>query len=103
MLRKLDRQEIAKIPTDMNIKFIDGQLTVAMRDKNGELKRNLWEMGLAIAIKEAFRSGDLYIEHSNKYASFWNLIYQDNEWQEEKESSYRSLEITINSPETEDM
>lgn len=94
LVRKLDQQEIAKIPSDMDIKFMDSQLTIAMRDKNGEIKRNLWEMGLALAIKDGFRSGDLYVEHSNKYASFWNLIYQDGEWQQEKENSYQSLEIT---------
>ncbi|MDR3502209.1 MAG: hypothetical protein P4L79_06455 [Legionella sp.] len=47
-----------------------------MRDKNGEIKRNLWEMGLAVAIKDGFRAGDIYVEQSNKYASFWNLSYQ---------------------------
>lgn len=93
LVRKLDKQEIAKIPSDMDTKFMDGQLTIAMRDKNGEIKRNLWEMGLAVAIKDGFRSGDLYVERSNKYASFWNLIYQDCEWQREKENSYQALEI----------
>ncbi|WP_242604772.1 Tn3 family transposase [Legionella busanensis] len=94
LVRKLDKQEMTKIPSDMDTRFMDGQLTIAMRDKNGEIKRSLWEMGLAVAIKDGFRSGDLYVEHSNKYASFWNLIYQDYEWQQEKENSYQALEIT---------
>lgn len=70
LVRKLDKQEIAKIPNDIDTKFMDAQLTIAMRDKNGEIKRNLWEMGLAVAIKDGFRSGDLYVEQSNKYASW---------------------------------
>jgi hypothetical protein len=94
LVRKLDQQEIAKIPSDMDIKFMDNQLTIAMRDNNGKIKRNVWEMGLAVAIKDGFRSGDLYVEQSNKYASFWNLIYQDCEWRQEKENSYQVLEIT---------
>ncbi|STX81622.1 transposase [Legionella busanensis] len=93
LVRKLDKQEMTKIPSDMDTRFMDGQLTIAMRDKNGEIKRSLWEMGLAVAIKDGFRSGDLYVEHSNKYASFWNLIYQDYEWQQEKVNSYQALEI----------
>ena len=92
LVRKLDQQAITKIPNDMDTKFMDSQLTIAMRDKNGEIKRNLWEMGLAVAIKDGFRSGDLYVEHSNKYASFWNLIYQDCEWQQEKENSYQGAQ-----------
>lgn len=54
------------------------------------------EIGVAIAIRDGFRSGDLYVEHSNKYASFWNLIYQDHEWQQERADSYQALEITQN-------
>lgn len=60
LVRKIAQQEIAKIPCNMNTKFMDVQLTIAMRDKNSKIKRNLWEMGLAIAIKDGFRSGDLY-------------------------------------------
>ncbi len=54
LVRKLDQQEIAKIPSDMDIKFMDSQLTIVMRDNNGEIKRNLWEMGLAVAIKDGY-------------------------------------------------
>ena len=96
LVRNLDQQEVFKIPNDIDTKFMDGQLTIAMRDQKGEIKRNLWEIGVSIAIKEGFRSGDLYVEHSNKYASFWNLIYQDNEWQQEKENSYQALDINQN-------
>lgn len=59
-------------------------------------------MGIAIAIRDGFRSGDLYVEHSNKYESFWNLIYQDHEWQQERANSYQTLEITQNVKEAVD-
>lgn len=96
LVRKLDKQEITKIPNDIDTKFMDGQLAISIRDSKGAIKRNLWEIGVSIAIKDGFRSGDLYVEHSNKYASFWNLLYQDNEWEQEKEGSYQALEIMQN-------
>ncbi len=96
LIRQLDAHEIQKIPTDIDTKFMDNQLVIAMRDQQGEIKRNLWEMGVAIAIKESFRSGDLYVAHSNKYASFWKLIYQNQEWLQEKDHGYQSLGIDQN-------
>ena len=96
LVRNLDSNEVTKLPSDIDTKFMDSQLAIAVYDHSGEIKRNLWEMGVAIAIRDGFRSGDLYVEKSNKYASFWNLIYQDHEWQLEKANSYRALEITQN-------
>jgi len=96
VIRQLDAQKIQKIPNDIDNNFINKQLVVAMQDHQGEIKRNLWEMGVAIAIKDGFRSGNLYIAPSNKYTSFWNLIYKDQEWSQVKDSCYRQFEIDMN-------
>src|SRR5207248_11694310 len=40
---------------------------------------NPFEIGVAIAIKDALRSGDLYLPESKKHVSFWNLIYGRSE------------------------
>lgn len=60
-IRQLDAKETSKIPNDINAQFIDKHLRLAMLDEEGNVKRNLWEMGVAIAIKDGFRSGDLYV------------------------------------------
>lgn len=99
LIRSLDNQETTKVSSDIDTKFMDSQLAIAVRDQKHEIKQNLWEIGVAIAIKDGFRSWDLYVEHSNKYASFWNLIYQDHEWQQERANSYQALEITQNAEE----
>ncbi len=43
------------------------------------LHRNPFEISIAIAIKDALRSGDLYLPESKKHASFLNLIYAESE------------------------
>jgi TnpA family transposase len=96
IIRQLDAERIKIIPNNIDTKFIDRQLTGSIRDQQGEIKRNLWEMGIAIAIKDGFRSGDLYVSHSNKYVSFRNLIYQDEEWNREKQKGYQQLNIEQN-------
>jgi hypothetical protein len=50
-------------------------------------------MGLALAIKDALRSGDLYLPQSKQHVSFWNLMLNDLNWQALEESAYGELQI----------
>lgn len=96
LIHQLDDETTSSIPEDIDTKFIDHQISLSMHDKKSDIKRNLWEMGVAIAIKDGFRSGDLFVAHSNKHVSFWNLIYQDDEWENEKPGAYQKLDIEQN-------
>jgi hypothetical protein len=64
----------------------------ALKDPTGQLNRNAWEMGLALAIKDALRSGDLYVPQSKQHVSFWDLTLSDTRWQEVKTSACDALE-----------
>ena len=50
---------------------------------------------MAIAIRDALRSGDLYLPESKRFISFWNLIYNNEEWQKAKEGTYKELNIEL--------
>lgn len=56
LIRSLDNQETTKVSSDIDTKFMDSQLAIAVRDQKHEIKQNLWEIGVAIAIKDGFRS-----------------------------------------------
>lgn len=43
LVRSLDSHETAKLPSDIDTKFMDSQLSIAARDQSGEIKRNLWK------------------------------------------------------------
>jgi TnpA family transposase len=49
-------------------------------------------MGLALAIKDALRSGDLSLPQSKHHGSFWDLTLSDTRWQEVKTSAYDDLQ-----------
>lgn len=51
--------------------FIDPQLRNCLKNRK---ERNLWELGVALAIKDKLRSGDLFLSDSKRHTSFWNLI-----------------------------
>ena len=45
-------------------------------------------MGLVLAIKDALRSGDLYLPQSKQHLSFWDFMLSDVDWKAARESSY---------------
>lgn len=48
-------------------------------------------MGLALAIKDAVRSGDLYLPQSKQHVSFWDLTRSATRWQEMKTAAFDEL------------
>jgi hypothetical protein len=70
IIRKLDAGALKKIPADAPITFVPKELRRALRDQTGQINRNAWETSLALAIKDALRSGDLYLPRSKQHVSF---------------------------------
>jgi len=75
------------------IDILDNKIRSSIYDKNGKIKRSLWEIGLAIAIRDNFRSGNIFLSESNKHVSFWDLIYNEKQWEYEKEKAYIKLKL----------
>jgi TnpA family transposase len=88
IIKKLDNGKLLSLPAQVPTSFIDNTIQQSLKNKDGDIKRNLWEIGVAIAIKDAFRSGVLFIEKSNKYTSFWNMVYDENQWIEVSDRAY---------------
>src|ERR1700756_1506062 len=49
-------------------------------------------MGLALAIKDTLRSGDLSLPQSKHHVSFWDLTLSDTRWQEVQTSACDDLQ-----------
>jgi len=74
VIHQLDAGTIKKIPEDAPAYFIPKELIRSYKEKDGKIRRNAWELGLAVAMKEALRSGDLYLAKSKQHTSFGELI-----------------------------
>lgn len=90
-IRQLDAGLIKNLPNNLPIYFIPKELQCCYKNKDGKIHRNAWELGLAIAIKDALRSGDLYLPKSKQHVSFWELVINEQNWQATKESAYHEL------------
>ncbi|HPO40858.1 MAG TPA: Tn3 family transposase [Bacteroidales bacterium] len=99
MLRRLDSGELKRLPDDAPLTFVPKELRRALKDYSGNIARNAWELGLALAIKDALRSGDLYLPQSRQHVSFWNLMLDEARWRETRESSF----VELNQPQPQDV
>lgn len=92
IIRQLDSGELKRLPQDVPTAFIPKELRRALRDKTGNINRNAWELGLALAIKDALRSGDLYLPKSKQHVSFWDLMLNESHWENIRETSCAELQ-----------
>lgn len=92
IVRKLDAGDLKRLPPTAPTDFVPKELRRALKDQAGNLNRNAWEMGLALAIKDALRSGDLYLPLSKQHVSFWDLTLSETRWQEVRTSSFTELQ-----------
>ena len=78
LARELNRDHARNLPPDAPDEFVPPGWRVSLygdKGKMGRADRRLWELALAVAMREALRSGGLYIPESRNHVSFSNLIY----------------------------
>ncbi|GLQ31513.1 Tn3 family transposase [Litoribrevibacter albus] len=91
-VRKLDDGDLKKLPENTPTAFIPRELRRSLKDQAGNINRNVWEMGLALAMKDALRSGDLYLPQSKQHVSFWDLTLNEPSWDETRQAVYTELQ-----------
>ncbi|WP_205664774.1 Tn3 family transposase [Alteromonas alba] len=88
----MDDGDLKKLPENTPTAFIPRELRRSLKDQAGNINRNVWEMGLALAMKDALRSGDLYLPQSKQHVSFWDLTLNEPNWDETKHTVYTELQ-----------
>lgn len=96
LICQLDDDTLKTLPNESPYEFIDHKIRKAIFNTDGSIKRNLWEMGVAIALRDATRSSDIYVPQSKKYVSFWDLVYKKEVWEEARSQVYTDLSLTEN-------
>lgn len=91
VVRKLDAGELKSVPLEIPVSFVPKELRRTLNDRSGKINRNAWEMGLALAMKDALRSGDLYLPQSKQHVSFWDLMLDESSWKSNRENSFKEL------------
>lgn len=61
--------------------------------ENGKVERHIWEIALALAVRDALRAGDLFLSRSRSHVSFWDLVHDERSWQLHRDEAYRKLNL----------
>jgi len=75
------------------IDFIPPNWKTAWNSKVDSPDRTIWEIAVAFAVRDALRSGDLYLPGSRRHVSFGKLLYDDARWQKERADAYVDLAL----------
>lgn len=100
IVRQLKNGKLKEIPDTAIIKFVPPTWRKGLYLHTGKTRqtidRRLWLTALALSLRDALRAGTLYLPDSRRYVSFWNLVYQEDEWHKERDNSYQMLSLEQN-------
>jgi hypothetical protein len=94
ILRALDAGTRDALTTDDPYGFVQADWRPHLLT-DGKLDRAIWEISLAFAVRDALRAGSLFLEQSRDHVSFWNLVYDDQKWQQARQQAYQRLDLPI--------
>jgi TnpA family transposase len=73
--------------------FVPRKFWPGVANPDGTLDRRTWELGLAVAVRDGLRSGDVYLPESRRHVSFSHLVYEPARWQQERDDAYTALQL----------
>jgi TnpA family transposase len=92
ILRALDAGTRGKLTTEDPHSFVQADWRPYLIE-NGKLDRHIWEISLALAVRNALRAGSLFLSQSRDHVSFWNLVQDDRSWQTNAAQAYTDLSL----------
>jgi hypothetical protein len=90
---RMDQGELRKVPASAPVHFVPAAWKKFLLREDGQIDRRLWEIALSLAIRDALRSGDLYLPESRRHVSFWNLVYDESQWAQARHGAYEQLSL----------
>jgi TnpA family transposase len=94
LVRQIDTGALKTLPPHAPTAFVPGKYQAALHPADTTtLDRRTWELGLAAALRDGLRSGDVYLPESRRHVSFSNLIYDPTRWTQERDLAYTELDL----------
>lgn len=94
ILRKINADsKLAELSEILSNQFLSEAQRKILCDKNGLIPQAFCEIIFALTMKEALRSGQLYLPQSRKHGSFLSMIYDPKVWKQDKDRLFIELEL----------
>jgi TnpA family transposase len=92
-VRHLDAGTLKTLSRFAPMAFVPRKFWPALSNPDGTIDRRTWELGLAVAVRDGLRSGDVYLPESRRHVSFTNLVYDPVRWHHERDDAYTELHL----------
>ena len=92
-LRVYDRTQ--RFSDNAPLGILTKQWQSAVLREGGAIDQRTWEIGLAFAVRDGLRSGDLFLSTSRHHISFWKLILAEDTWATRREDGFRELALPV--------
>jgi hypothetical protein len=81
--RPVPTEELARISP---MAFVPRKFWPGLTNPDGTIDRRTWELGLAVAVRDGLRSGDVYLPESRRHVStevMQGMTFKDGLWVEQ--------------------
>lgn len=93
LVRQLDTGTLQPLPAHTPTAFVPGRFRAALHHSDATGDRRPWDLGLAVAVRDGLRSGDVSLPESRRHVSFANLIYHPTRWTQECDLASPALDL----------
>ena len=93
VVRQLDAGTLPTLPHHAPTAFVPGKFRPALHSADGTLDRRTGALGLAVAVRDGWRSGDVFLPESRRHVSCTNLVYDPTRWQHARDDAYTELQL----------
>jgi TnpA family transposase len=95
LLRQLDAGKLKALTLDVDTTFIPAAWRSRLTADPRGIDRRTWEIGLALALRDALRAGEIYLPDSRRHVSFWELCYDCTTWENQRPVAYQALGLPV--------
>ncbi|MFQ6116107.1 MAG: Tn3 family transposase [bacterium] len=93
LIKQCNDENKRKIPTSVPTSFISPSWMEQMKKEDGTLDKHYYELCILTSLKDALRSGDIWVEGSRRYTDIKNYLFDDDHWEANKEKYYEQLNL----------
>ena len=80
LLVRLNADKKRRVPDGAPLSFVPSKWAAYVLDGDGRVDRTYWELCLLSALREALRSGDVWVEGSRRYADPQSYLIPQTDW-----------------------
>ena len=80
VLRQLNAEQKRRVPDDAPLDFVSARWRPYVVDESGHIQRRFWELCLLSELRDALRSGDVWVAGSRRFANPETFLIGPDQW-----------------------